>query len=68
MISTSQATLLIFRLTILVHIFKSIVAIKAASEIFRILGDTAKSQQYNVRRPTFLCDRNEVDLPITECG
>lgn len=30
---------------------KSIVALKAASEIFQILGDNDKSQQYNVRRP-----------------
>jgi hypothetical protein len=30
---------------------KSIVALKAAAEIFNILGDSDKSQQYNVRSP-----------------
>ena len=32
-------------------LFQSIVAIKAASEIFRILGDNEKSQNYDVRCP-----------------
>ena len=35
---------------------KSIIAIKAASEIFRILGDNDKSQQYDVRSIIFPYD------------
>ena len=35
--------------------FKSIVALRAASEIFQILGNSDKSQQYGVRYPTLPC-------------
>jgi len=45
--------------------FQSIVAIKAASEIFRILGDNDKSTQYNVRY-LVLYRRCVVNMSTTE--
>ena len=46
--------------------FKSIIALKAASEIFRILGDNEKTQQFEVRRLVLPDHRKVVKVPATE--
>ena len=44
-------------------LFKSIVALRAASEISRILGNNDKSQQYNVRvLPPFIIEANLIHI------
>ena len=53
-----------FSLRSLSHLFKSIIALKAASEIFRILGDDEKTQQFGVRRLVLIYYRKVVKV----CG
>jgi hypothetical protein len=46
--------------------FKSIIALKAASEIFRILGDNEKTQQFGVRRLVLVYHRKVIKVPAAE--
>ena len=46
------------------YLFKSIVALRAASEIFQILGDNDKSQEYNVRLlSSFIVEAHLIRVP-----
>ena len=49
----------------LTYSFKSIVALRAASEIFQILGDNDKSKQYNVRPlSSFIVETNLIRISV----
>ena len=55
----------ILSLRCLTYSFKSIVALRAASEIFQMLGDNDKSKQYNVRPlSSFIVETNLIRISV----